>query len=103
MDGAWRQIESPDVGDIGSDGAGTVRSLIVAAPRQLGEALLLQDGGDGRRTEGLAIAGEGSADVVDGEVLFAEGDDLLAQPLLLTRRPSVAGGRKKSRWGPDRN
>ena len=29
---------------------------------------------------------------MDGEVLLAEGDDLLPQPFLLARRPALAGG-----------
>ena len=86
------QVELADIGDIGRDGPGSVGPLVVAASRQLGEALLLEDGGDGRRAERLAVAGQGPADVVDGEVLLAEGDDLLPQPLLLAGRPALACG-----------
>jgi hypothetical protein len=93
MNGARRQVELTNIGQIGRDGAGSVGSLVVAAARQLGETLFLQDRGDGRRTECLAITAESAADVVDGEVLFAEGDDLLPQPFLLPPGPAVARGR----------
>ena len=90
---ARRQVELADVGHIGHDGAGLVGPLVVEPSRQLGEALLLQDRGDGRRAERLAVAGEGAADVVDGEVLLPQGDDLFPQPLLLAGRSALACGR----------
>src|SRR5262249_60407007 len=80
-----------DIRHIGRDGPGPVGSLLVAAARQLGEALLLDDRGDGRRAQRLAITGQGPADVVDGEVLLAEGDDLLPPPFLLAGRPALVG------------
>ena len=63
------------------------------ASRQLGEALFLEDRGDGRRAERLAVAGQGAADVVDGEVLLPQGDDLFPQPFLLAGRSALACGR----------
>src|SRR5262249_56897030 len=42
-----------------------------------------------RRAKRFAVAGQGPADVVDGEVLLAEGDDLLPQPFLLAGRPAL--------------
>ena len=56
-----------------------VGPLVVGAARQLGEALVLEDRGDGRRAERLAVAGQGAADVVDGEVLLAQGDDVFPE------------------------
>ena len=93
VDGARSQVELTDIRDIGRDGPGPLGSL-VAATRQLGEALLLEDGSDGRRAERLAaVTGQGAADVVDGEVLLAQGDDLLSQPLLLAWRSApMCGG-----------
>ena len=58
-------------------------SLVVAASRQFGETLFLQNHGDRRRAEQLAVAGEGTADVVDRKVLLAQRDDLLLQPIPL--------------------
>src|SRR5262249_15908485 len=89
VDGAGTQVELPDIRHIGRDRPGSVRSLLVATARQLGEALLLEDRGDGRRAERLAIPGQGRADGGDGEVLLAEGDDLLPQPSLLARGPAL--------------
>ncbi len=89
---ARRQVELADVGHLGDDGARLVGPLVVDPPRQLGEALLLEDRGDGRRAERLAVAGQGAADVVDGEVLLAQGDDLLPQPFLLAGWSALAWG-----------
>ena len=74
--------------------------LLVPSPRQPGEAFLLQDRGDRRGADRLAVAGQGAADVVDGEVLLAQRDDPIAQPLQLAGRPAVACREaKKSRLG----
>ena len=88
---SWRTSATSAV-----DGTGLVGSLLVAASRQFGEALFLEDRGDGRRAERLAFAGQGAADVVDGEVLLPQGDDLFAEPLLLARRSAlrVRSGRR---------
>ena len=92
MEGARCQIELADIRHIGCDGTGLVGSLLVTASRQFGEALFLEDRGDRRRAERLAVAGQGASDVVDGEVLLPQRDDMLAQPLLLARRPALARG-----------
>ncbi len=86
------QVETANIGDLGDDGARLFGSLVVNSSRQLGEALFLEDGGDRRRAEGLAVAGQGAADVVDGEVLLAQGDDLLPQPFPFGGRPALAWG-----------
>ena len=88
------QVELADIGDIGGDGTGLIGSLLVAASRQFGEALFLEDRGDRRRAERLAVAGQGAADVVDGEVLLPQGDDLLREAV--SACPAVGPG---VRWG----
>ena len=56
----------------------------------------LRISGDGRRAERLALACQRAADVVDGEVLLAQGDDLLAQPIAPWGRPAALWrGRKE--------
>ena len=82
---ARRQVELADVGDFGNHGAGLVGTVVVEPPRQLGEALHLQNRGDGRRTQRLAVTGECAADVVDGEVLLPQRDHLFPQSALLAR------------------
>ena len=89
------QIKLADIRPIAHDGAELVGSLLVTASRQFGEALFLEDRGDRRRAERLAVAGEGASDIVDGEVLLPERDDLLAQPFLLAGGPSLARGREE--------
>ena len=86
---------------IAHDGAELVGSLLVTASRQFGEALFLEDRGDRRRAERLAVAGEGASDIVDGEVLLPERDDLLAQPFLLAGGPSLARAGGRIRGGVD--
>lgn len=94
------QIELADVGDFGNEGALLRRSLVIAAAGQACEAFFLHDQGDGDGTEGDVFAAEGTADVIDGEMLFAEGDDSLPRLLALGRGAwAFGGGRKKARSG----
>ena len=95
------QIKWADIRHIAHDGAELVGSLLVTASRQFGEALFLEDRGDRRRAERLAVAGEGASDIVDGEVLLPERDDLLAQPFLLAGGPSLARAGGRIRGGVD--
>jgi hypothetical protein len=89
---AWREVEPTDVGHISHDGTGLVGPFVIGSSRQLREPLFLEDHGDRRRAERLAVAGEGAADVVDGEVLLPECDDLFPKPFLLARRSAFASG-----------
>jgi hypothetical protein len=45
--------------------------------------------------EWLAIVGQGTADVVDGEILFPQGDDPIPKSFLLARWPTLACGREE--------
>jgi hypothetical protein len=63
------------VGDLGSRSRGP---FVVPATRESGEAFLAEHLGGPAGAEGMALVLEGFADVVDGEVLLAEGDDLPA-------------------------
>jgi hypothetical protein len=87
-----RQVELADVGHISGDGTGLVGPLDIEASWQFREALFLQDGGDRRWAERFVLAGKAMADVVDGEILFPECDNALAQPLLLTWWPALPCG-----------
>jgi hypothetical protein len=82
-----------DVGHFGHNGTGLVGPLVVAASRQFGEPLFLRDCGDRRRAERLVVAGEGAADVVDGEVLLPQRDDLFPQSLPLSGWSALPRGR----------
>ena len=79
---ARRQIQLAHVGDGGGESAGTLGPFVILASRQPREAFFLEDQGDGHRAALLSLLLQGSADVVDGEVLFAQGDDLLAHAIL---------------------
>ena len=48
---------------------------------QAGESFILENLGDGDRTEAVALVGRIKADIVDREVLFVEGDDKIAQAI----------------------
>ena len=95
MEGARCQIELADIRYIGCDGAGLVGSFLITSPRQLGEPLLLEDCGDRRRAQRLAVAGEGVRNVVNREVLLPQRDDLLTQPLLFAGGPSLVRRREE--------
>jgi hypothetical protein len=60
---------------------------------------LLQDQGDGRRTSLLSLLGQGPADVVNREVLLAEGDDLLPRPIPRGTRRGPPGGEEELEAG----
>ena len=91
----WRQIELPDVSGVGHGGTRVIGSLLVPPSRQLGKAFFLQDRRDCRRADGLAVAGERAADVVDGQVLLPQSDDPVPQPLLLAGWPTLSCRRHK--------
>ncbi|MGH7956072.1 MAG: hypothetical protein ACREH8_03555 [Opitutaceae bacterium] len=81
---------------------GLGRPLLVAPAGEPGEARLAHDAPDGRRAERFFLLPERPHDIVDGEVLLAQRDDLLVQPRGLRRplgrlRPpgGVAVGQKK--------
>jgi hypothetical protein len=65
-EGARRHVESADVGHLGDDGARMIGPFVVGSSRQLGGALFLDDRGDRRRAERLALMGQGAPDVEDG-------------------------------------
>jgi hypothetical protein len=87
------QIELAHVGDVGRLGAHGRGAFLIPAPRQPREAFLLQNAGDAGRTAFLAEVAQRVADVVDGEVLFAQHDDLPAHRIGLLReaRPRAWG------------
>jgi len=87
------QVELANVSQIGDDGMEFVGALAVEASWQFCETLFLHDGGDRRGTKRLVLSGEAVADVVDGEVLFPECDDALAQSLLLAWGPGLPSAR----------
>jgi hypothetical protein len=76
---SWAEVELLHVGDVGLLGLGPGRSLLVEPSRQTRETFVAQDLIDGDRTDGNALMVQGSANVVDGEVLLAQDDDALAQ------------------------
>jgi hypothetical protein len=76
------EVELADVGDSGLGRACAGWAFLIETAGQAGETLLLEDVVDSDGTEGVALVFQGSADVIDGQVLFAEGDDTLAQFVL---------------------
>jgi len=78
------EVQAPHVRHLGRGGSGTLGPLLVAPSGKPLEAFFLQDQGDGRRTSLLSLLsllGQGPANVVNREVLLAEGDDLLPRPI----------------------
>ena len=72
------QVELPDIGDVGRGRPRAGWALVVGPARQPSESFVLEDLCDGDRAEGMSLVGQVTADVVDGEVLFAQGDDAVA-------------------------
>jgi len=79
----WAEIEGADISDSGSIWACVVWAFVISASWEPSEALLFEDDGDGRRAERVPRTLECIVDVIDGKVLFAHGDDLIAQAILL--------------------
>jgi hypothetical protein len=69
----------PDISDLGGGRPRTCWTLVIGPAWQASESFILEDLGDGDRTEAVALVGQITADIVDREVLFAEGDDKIAQ------------------------
>ena len=73
------QVELPDVGDIGRGRPRARWAFVVGPARQPSESFVLEDLCDGDRAERMSLVGQIAADVIDGEVLFAQGDDAVAE------------------------
>ena len=79
--GARRKVEGLDISLFGANRCGNRNALLVGPAGEFGETVLSEDTTDhGRREWGLVV-GEGSGDVIDGEVLFAQGEDLIVERL----------------------
>ena len=72
------QVQLPDVGGIGRDWPRSKRALIVSPARQPREPFVLENLCNGDRTERVSFVGQIAADVIDREILFAQGDDAVA-------------------------
>ena len=86
-EGAWLEVESADVGDGGDVGTDRLWSFVVASPRQAGEPFLMQQDRQRMDADGLAFGGELALDVVDGQVLLAQGDGAFADEIARRRLP----------------
>ena len=78
-EGARAQIELPNVRDIGRGWTRAEWALVVGPARQPRESFVLEDLCDGDRAQRVSFVGQVAAAVVDGEVLFAQGDDTVAE------------------------
>ena len=92
-EGAGREVQVADIGHLGGNGPGTSRALLVPPPGQAGKALLLEDLVNGHGAELFPLVLQRPADVVDGQVLLAEGNHPLAAGVGLGR----LGGRGVTR------
>src|SRR5436190_865177 len=83
MNRSRAQVQLPDIGDRGHQRACSGRPVLIIAARQAGKVFLLEDLVGGRGRDGLSVSVQGPADVVDGEVLLAQGNNTVTQGLLL--------------------
>src|SRR5207248_6826819 len=79
VDSSRAEVELPDVGNIGPSGARGRGTVLVIAARQASKAFGLEDLVHGHRADGVAIGAKDVTDVVDGEVLLAQGDHAVTQ------------------------
>jgi hypothetical protein len=57
------------------------RPLVITSPGQAGKPFLLEDHGHRCRTQFMPLIAQDLADIVDGEVLLAQGNDLVPKPI----------------------
>ena len=89
------QIEPTDIRHLGHRRMLAGRSLVVGTPGQPGETFGLQQRRHRHRTQATPFLLQRAADVIDGEVLFPQGNDLLAYGVALGGRLWPFGWRKK--------
>lgn len=75
---AGRKVELAHIGNGSELGACARRSFFVFPAGEAGEALLFEDQRDGGWTELVSSIFKGPADIVDGEVVLSQGDDLFS-------------------------
>ena len=73
------QVELADIGDIGRGRPRAGWTFVIGPAWQPRESFVFEDLCDGDRTERVALVGEVSADVIDGEVLLTQRDDAIAK------------------------
>ena len=78
-EGPRAQVELPNVGDIGRGRPRAGWALVVGPARQPRESFFLEDLSDCDWAERTSLVGQVAADVVYGEVLFAQDDDTVAE------------------------
>src|SRR5204863_459287 len=83
VDGSRSEVELPDIRNIGHGGVCSRGTILVISAGKAGKAFGLEDLVHGHGTDGGAVSGKGSADVVDGEVLLAQGNHAVTQGLFL--------------------
>src|ERR1700674_1714618 len=73
------KVEGADVSDVGRGRAWPGWPFFVEPAWQASEAFVGQEDGDSGGAEGMSFGVESLTDVIDGEVLLAQGDDPLAE------------------------
>jgi hypothetical protein len=90
------EIEGAYVGHSSRRGSSSVWTLVISSSRQPREAFLFEEQGDGCRAELVPRVLKDLVDVVDGQVLLAQSDDLLSEAIFLgSRAGPLLGGEEK--------
>ncbi len=100
-EGARLEAQGADIGHGGRFGPGGPGPLLIEAAGQAREALLAEEGRQGIDADMVAGDGQLAADVVDGEVPLAHGDDQVADAIARGAGcgPWPAGGKKAAPLG----
>ena len=91
-EGTRAEVELLHVRDVGLFRLGAGRSFLIETAWQPRETFLAQDLVDRNRTDSERLVLQGSADIVNGEILFAQGDDALAELVTLLLLLDGVGG-----------
>jgi len=75
------KIELTDVSNVGRGGLIARRPVLLGASRQASESFIHQHNRDGHRTQRAPILLDGTADIINREILLLQGDDLLANQI----------------------
>src|ERR1017187_10630237 len=78
--------ELAPVGHGGRIGLENIGPFVITAAGQTGKTLIVQDLPDGGTAQGSLILFEGPLNVIDGQILFAHGEDKFTGRVLLDRK-----------------
>jgi hypothetical protein len=96
-EGPGGEIQFTDIGNGGGGGSCARRAFLIESAWESGEALLLAEDGHGGWAKGFSLVMKDLADIVDREVLLAQGDDPKAEAVFIGCAARTFGGGEEER------